>query len=438
MGNLVQYNSDSALPTIIGEKQIRVPVGGKIRPGIKALTRAAKENPKAAKLYNEGVAAGRSFDEIEKQIVEQCNLKNPLTPRNVPYFTARRGDFVVPEVADRLLDLYGEDRDNGYGRQLYSFPVVFAFDAWQAVMPHSLRCYTSSELKFWSEYSPDGNRMCKTHAPVEIDPRSKRAVRKFGGRDIVNRGMCDPEKCPEYQARKCNLTGSLLFYVPGVPGTSLVELPTNSFYAMQNARQKLEMVSFMRGGRIAGMFNGQPIFYITKKMHEVSRIDPETGQPGRVKQWLIELEANIEMALAFNTERIEDHNNASEAAVHVLQGGESQDVASDAPEEYIEAETPEQQDAVNMAEQSAPPPQGEAVGLEVVKALRQKLAETLASLGIDAMAYKTYGDKKFGAGWSADASALNEAISEAQGIGQQYPDAYREEIVAASAAKAAA
>ena len=33
---------------------------------------------------------------------------------------------------------------------------VFPADVWQAIMPHALMCYGASQLKHWSEYSPDG------------------------------------------------------------------------------------------------------------------------------------------------------------------------------------------------------------------------------------------------------------------------------------------
>jgi hypothetical protein len=100
-----------ALPTIIGQTPMRFPVGGKIRAGIKVLTKAAGNNPRAREIYEHGVEAGRDFDSIEKEIAQAVpEFKNPLTPRNVPYFTARRADFAMPEVAEKILELYGGSR----------------------------------------------------------------------------------------------------------------------------------------------------------------------------------------------------------------------------------------------------------------------------------------------------------------------------------------
>ncbi len=53
-----------ALPTLLGQGPARIPTGGKIRAGIKVLTRKAAEQPQAQSLYDEGVEAGQSFDQI--------------------------------------------------------------------------------------------------------------------------------------------------------------------------------------------------------------------------------------------------------------------------------------------------------------------------------------------------------------------------------------
>lgn len=59
----------AALPTLLGQGPARIPTGGKIRAGIKVLTRKAAEQPQAQSLYDEGVEAGQSFDQIERAIV---------------------------------------------------------------------------------------------------------------------------------------------------------------------------------------------------------------------------------------------------------------------------------------------------------------------------------------------------------------------------------
>lgn len=354
MNTIVNSTGIAALGTgqsVLGERQTNIPTSGKIRSGIKVLTPSARQNPKAQAIYDAGIAAGKTFVQIERELIEQCKFeRSPLTPRNVPYFTVRRADFPMPEIADTIMKLYGESRAEGL--HLYRFPAIFPVDAWQAVMRHGLNCYTRSERVYWSDYGPDGTRYCKTHGVVEVDPQSKRAHRPFGGRPVIlraeNDGRCEPERCKEYQARKCNLTGSFLFYVPGVPGSSAIELPTTSFYSMQQARQKLEMVAFIRGGRISGTENGRPIFYLAKKQHEVSMIDPETGQAKKVKQWLIELEADIDMTKLFIAGESQHLLAAGETAAQALEHKLTDDAEFDTVGEPVEPE-------VTAAPETPPP-----------------------------------------------------------------------------------
>ena len=171
--------------SLVEERAIRPPTIGKIRPGIKVLTRKAQENQKAVDLYKTMVAAGDSYETIGKTIESQLKLSNALIPRNVPYFVCRRSDFSNPATADEILKLYGEDR--GDGLRLYRFPVMFAFDDWLRNVPNEMAVYTTTSRLFFSQYGPDGKRYCKTYAPVERDARAQRAKRSFGGRLIVHR-----------------------------------------------------------------------------------------------------------------------------------------------------------------------------------------------------------------------------------------------------------
>ena len=70
------------LPTVLGQGPIRIPTGGKIRAGIKVLTKKAAEHPKAKEIYERGVANNDSFEVIERAISAAVpELKTPLIPR---------------------------------------------------------------------------------------------------------------------------------------------------------------------------------------------------------------------------------------------------------------------------------------------------------------------------------------------------------------------
>ena len=321
--------------TVLGERQVRIPTAGKIRPGIMRLTRAAAENPKAIEAYEAGVRAGRDWQTIQRAVKAAMGEKadnsyRPMTPQNVPYFTVRRSDFASPEIADMIMEHYGEDR--GEGLHLYRIPVVFPVDSWQAVLPHRLAAYTRSELLYWSRYVGD-TRYCYTRGATTYDERSKRYARPFGGRPEVlrdwNEGRCDPEHCPQYQAQpqQCRLTGSLIFHIWKIPGNA-VELPTTSFYSLQGMRQQLELMMHMRG-RIAGTSNGSPMFYLAKREEEVSMYDISEGKAKRTKQWITVLETTADIGALLTAPEDLDHDDLVEEAVAVLEGSRTPREAHD-------------------------------------------------------------------------------------------------------------
>ena len=375
----VQGGSGS-LPTLLGQAPARIPTGGKIRPGIMVLTRKAAEQSEAKAIYAQGVAEGRSFEAIEKALAQALpQLKSPLVPRNVPWFTVRGADFPNPEIAREILDTYGEDR--GQGHRLYRFPVVFPSDHWQTVMPHELAAWSTHEKRFWSQYSPDGLvRHCMRHAPVPVDHTGRRTIRIFGGRKTMQReengGICNPESCPEYQARQCNLTGRFLFFIPGIRSISALELPTTSFYAMSAAIQRFQAIAQMRGGRISGFLGrDRTTFFLTKVLKEVPHID-EHGRAVRVPQWIIELEAPVDVTALLRDH--EDEETAIQQARLATQVVESSHTAADA----VDA-----------------PAESDAVAQRPGRPTLEQLLERAQAMGVPRERYAAYADRRWGRGW---------------------------------------
>jgi hypothetical protein len=449
-----------AVPTLLGRSAMRIPIGGRIRAGIKVLTRKAEEVAEAKAIYGAGVAAGKAFDTIEREIAQRCpSLKNPLTPKNVPYFTVRGEDFPNPELARQIMDMYAEDRGEG-GKRLYRFPVVFPADAWQNVMPHELVTWTASERRYWSEYSEDGlTRYCKTHEAVPVDGNGRRTIRIFGGRKTVlreeNAGLCDPESCPEYQAKKCNLTGRFIFFIPGIKSISAFDLQTNSFYAMQAAIEKFTTIGFMRGGRISGFLDGQRTpFYISKRLVEVSRIDDE-GRPSRVAQWLIELEAPVDVTSLL---RPDDGLEALEArageAAALLEGGRADARATgQAGDRVIDIVASRSADALDEPAQEArrDAPRAEAASgqttptggrsTEVSREGRDRTSpraaaanddlkwifDAAAELGVERERFEAYADKRWGKGWKLAAGGRKRALDEVTNFAED-PSGFQEKV----------
>ncbi|WP_326533677.1 recombination directionality factor [Pseudorhodoferax sp.] len=401
-----------ALHTLLGQGPARIPTGGKIRPGIMVLTRRAADLPGAKDIYTVGVAAGHSFEQIERALLEaNPHCKTPLVPRNVPWFTVRAGDFSNPEIAAQILDAYGEDR--GHGRRLYRFPVVFPSDHWQTVMPHELAAWGAHEKRFWSQYSADGRvRHCMRHAPVPVDDTGRRTIRIFGGRKAVQReangGICDPEACPEYQAKQCNLTGRFLFFIPGIRSISALELPTSSFYAMSNAVQRFQAIAQMRGGRISGFLGpGRASFFLTKVQRDVPHID-EHGRAVRVPQWIIELEAPVDVTALLRDQ--EDDETAIRQAMLATQILEGADALCDAEVAQPGADA--------GAAPRASDPDEPTMDRCVAKA---------TAMGIDPKRFQDYAARRWGSGWSEQLRCRRSAWDELARYGND-PGGYRDKI----------
>jgi hypothetical protein len=441
------------LPTLLGQGPARIPTGGKIRAGIKVLTKKAAEHPKAKAIYEWGLSANHSFETIERAISEAVpELKTPLIPHNVPWFTVRPDDFPNPEIAKDILTTYGEDRGDG-AKRLYRFPVVFPADMWQAVMPHELIAWGANEKKFWSEYAPDGRvRYCKCYAPVPMDPTSKRAIRIFGGRKTTlrqeNGGLCDPELCREYQNRQCNVSGRFIFFIPGIKSIGAFELHTNSFYAMNAAIQKFETIAFMRGGRISGFLDGKRTsFFITKMLKEVPHID-ETGRAVRVAHWIIDLEAPIDVTALLRTSEDDETAivNGTQAA-QVLGGTCPADEAA-AAEPLISAAASEAPATRDGAEVELPGAgsQGNEPRAAALRAQSAPAAEAgpskseggsgpsvehvisaAAEFGIDGARYTAYAAKRWGPGWKINATGRRRALAEIESF-RDDPDGLTNKI----------
>ena len=422
---IVTAQGGSAAATLLGQGPARIPTGGKIRAGIKVLTKKAAEQPKAKAIYDQGVAAGQSFEQIERAIAEALpNLKTPLIPRNVPWFTVRAQDFSNPEIAREILEAYGEDR--GEGRRLYRFPVVFPSDYWQTVMPHELAAWGMHDKHYWSQYSADGRlRHCMCHAPVPVDDTGRRTIRLFGGRKTVvredNGGLCEPEACREYQQRQCNLTGRFLFFIPGIRSISAFELHTNSFYAMNAAIQKFETVGFLRGGRISGFLDRQGTpFYLSKKLMEVAHID-EQGRAVRVPQWIIDLEAPVDVtALLRDNEDTETTIAQAQLATQILQGDRAAASTESLLPDGDDISVSTVADATSAPLLEEPPPRDGRPSFE-------QLMVRVQAYGIAPEQYQAYADRRWGRGWKINPNGRAQAWNELERYGND-PQGYCDKI----------
>lgn len=413
--NAVISMNGAPVRSIVEERAPRLPVIGRIRPGIKVLTSVARKNERAVKLYDELLAAGESFERIGEEIERRCNVRNALAPRNVPYFTCRRSDFTNPEIADEILRLYGEDR--GDGLRLYRFPVTFAFNDWMANIPNEMATWGTTGRKYFSEYGPDGTRFCKLYAKPERDPRAQRAQRNFGPRQSVLRvddaipdGVCNPERCPQYQSRQCNLSARFVFAVPEIKGLGLIELPTNSIYVLQKAYSAMQTVALARG-RLTGTR-----FTLSKREFEITRIN-ETGDPVRQAQMLTVLDAEIDISALLDG--ADDHPPALEAATHasaLLEGSGNVHTLHPAMSGSV-GEAVSQGVGDSHADDAEREPMPHE---ETLEEKRDRMSDLLNRLGLNAETrqrdFRCYAHAKFGRGWTqraADVDSMNATLATA-------------------------
>lgn len=423
----ITYGGFDGPRSLLEERPMRPPIIGKIRPGIKVLTRKARDNPEAVRIHDAMVAQGHSYEAIGLEIERRTQLRNALVPKNVPWFTCRGSDFTNPAVAEEIVQRYGEDRGDGHGHKLWRFPVVFAFDDWLRNMPNELVTYTASGKQFFSEYGPDGLRYCKTYAPVQRDARASRAKRVWGGRPIILRqddaipdGRCDPHSCPQYQQGVCNLSAAFYFAVPSTRGLGLIQMPTTSIYVLQKAHAAMQTVALARG-RLVGVQ-----FFVSKQEVEISRIDPESGKPVRQMQWLITLDADLDLAgLLDGSDRPRlSHVAAAQQAVSALES------VSPAPPEQSTGEPPlESEEPGVSSEQRA-----ETSATEDLAAAFNELA---ARLGFDnepdRKDLRAFLQESFGVGWTKRPAAVRQVVHDMRVALENNPVAYREQVKAIAA-----
>lgn len=278
------------------DQQVRL--GGKIRAGIKVLTRAAQENQRAVSIYAEGVAKRLKFTDIEKRIKDETGLTNPLYPRNTPYFNVAASDFGMPEIAQLIIDTYGEMREGDKQKHLYRFPVVFHSDDLNDVYPNQFKRH-GHEPHYESHYGEDGVRYCRYLPEVSEEQAAAmrtRRIKKVPRREKVIRGQCDPGTCAEFLQGQCKFRGRLLFYIPGIPSTGMVGMETSSEYAAEGIWSDLSYIRDALGTIPRHNPNkpGKPIFWITKSLEQRTYFD-ERGKKQVGMQWVPKLQADIDI-----------------------------------------------------------------------------------------------------------------------------------------------
>jgi hypothetical protein len=376
------------------DQQIRL--GGKIRAGIKVLTNAAKANPTAVAMYNEGVAMRQKFTDIEKRIKGATGINNPMFPRNTPYFNVAASDFGMPEIAQLIVDTYGEIRDGDTTKQLYRFPVVFHSDDLNEVYPNQFMRH-GHEPHYESHYGEDGVRYCR-YLPAISDEKAAemrtRRIKKVPRREKVVRGQCDPGSCHEFGQGQCKFRGRLLFYVPGIPTTGMLGMETSSEYAAEGIWSDLERIRDALGTIPRWNPNkpGAPIFWITKS-HEPRTYFDEHGKKQSGYQWVPKLQADIDIGALLTSGKVMALPSAATPVAWLSQ-----------PKGMPEA-------ALLPAVESTPvQPDGQAGSLQDTTDAGDQLEQLITTMELDQDLVMQYFDIKIAQSWENDTAHIATAI----------------------------
>ncbi|MBK4736035.1 recombination directionality factor [Noviherbaspirillum pedocola] len=389
--------------------------GGKIRPGIKVLTRKAMEDKRAVAIYDRGVAAQTKFSDIEKQITEVTGMKNPMYPRNTPYFSVAASDFGMPELAAIIVEKYGEPRDNDPVKRLYRFPVVFHSDDLGEIYPNEFRRY-GGEPGYESHYGDDGQRYCRYLPEVTrqmIEDQKMRRIKRAPRREKVIRGLCDPYTCPEYLQGQCKFRGKLQFYIPGIPTTVPLVMETTSEIAAEAIYADLERIHKVFGGipRTNPNKPGKPIFYITK-VRETRTYFDEDGKKKTGEQWVPKLQADIDLGTLLQDASIPQLSHT--APVAWLAAPKAMPDAAMLPPAAAMPETGNADGEVVVGEAGVDAAaqehgEGEAQSMDI-DGMLSNLSDLVASAGVEDEVAFSYFDLKLGASWDKNPETVTQAI----------------------------
>ncbi|MCP3023798.1 recombination directionality factor [Cupriavidus basilensis] len=280
----------------------RLNISGRIRSGTKLLTAAAAKNPKAVSLFAPALAGQQKFKDAEAAIAAQCNIAYPTRPVNTPHFNVSGADFEMPEFARHILDTYGEQRGNDETR-LYRFPIVFHTDQLLDFFPHAFKSY-GGVVNYESRYGKDGKRYCMYREPVtpeQVQQQRAQRMKFHPRRELVPRGECTPDSCPEYLQGHCKFRGELQFFIPGVPTVGPISIATTSQYAAEGIFTDLMRIKAALGTipRFNPFQPGKPIYWLTK-VQETRTYYDDQGAKRLGMQWVPKLTADLDMAKALS------------------------------------------------------------------------------------------------------------------------------------------
>ncbi len=200
--------------------------------------------------------------------------------------------------------------------------------------------------------------------------------------DAIPDGICNPEQCPQYQSRQCNLGAQFIFAIPDIKGLGLIELPTNSIYVLQKAYAAMKTVQLARG-KLTGTK-----FWISKREFDITRIN-EAGDAVRQMQMLTVLDADIDIGALLD---------GAEDATAPIEGA-GRPTLPDSGSTVIHLHPSEGESPAMRADQAVAA-DGPPESMDEKRHRMQDLLQRLRFVEEDQRkAFRIYGHFRFGRGW---------------------------------------
>jgi hypothetical protein len=399
MSSILRENLRERAASAAGRPQI----AGKIRPGTKEITKSASQNVFAVEQFRRAKAGQITFKEAEKLIAEKTSIKFPFYPRNTQYFNLNQGDFPgSAHAVERMLEMYGEQRDGDTDQRLYRFPVMFPpARTVEEIFPSEFRV-PQGAVRYHSAYGDDGVRRCLYLKPVEAANDGQAKRKKFLRRKEAVRGECNPATCAEFACGACRFGGTLLFYVPGIAAGAPFAMSTGSTYAAEDIFQMLDNVMrICRGVLPVADARGEPVFYMTKVKRTMTYFD-ENGAEKRGEQWVPMIETTLQMPTVLLLEQAQRMRISAPAAAPDVAGVPAAWLAVAVGDEAATGGSAVEAPAVH-AEQgvSAVPAQEGQIPESGNPSNLQIFLDLIADLGLEQVAID-WAQAKFGESWDED------------------------------------
>lgn len=391
------YSPNNGATSLLSEVTVRPHISGRIRLGVKVLSGSARSNPDAVKIYEEGIQNGLSYDAIQFAIEKEAGIKGALRPDNTEMLNISPRDFDDPRHYDFLLERYGEELDGK--RVLRSIDLVLPFQSIEETMPHRFAAYSSKGLKYFSEYE-GGVRKCRLGPSVQQPGGVTRPVRFFGKPPARSRvdetitEVCSPEHCKEFQKRECTLDLRLLFTVPGLKASGLLQVQTRSMMALYQWAGTLKLVSLASDLR-------KVTFSLRKKQFEISYRD-NNGVLQNSKQWIPILTAPVELSALIQGDLVPPEIAIGDYVARAV------DEPVSIPNEVREKITHSPEEIADM---NARILEIEKSGVHETKALELKIRVLLKFHRLSGSTFQDVMTREYGEGWAADTDKLKLVFS---------------------------